>query len=202
MYLLVLFLIIWTLSPGPVAALTLDRSKRHGQSAGIAVAVGATLSTALLLGAVIMTHLRGFDILLNEDTSSTVEGLGALLIVVMGLAVGYKALISTQGEEPTKSDFNPARRSFFHGMMMITASIPQSIIFYILLVPQSVPAAQVTAALISLGTLKILLMLVWHSALSMMVHRVHEWLDRPSLSRNLDFATASFLVLFGINILV
>ena len=48
MWLLITFIIIWAISPGPVAIMTLHESRKHGVMAGIAVSGGASL-TALLM---------------------------------------------------------------------------------------------------------------------------------------------------------
>lgn len=202
MSLLVIFLIIWTLSPGPVAALTLDRSKRFGQASGIAVALGATLSTALILAAVIAAYLFGYSLILDDGTSKATEQLGASFIVMYGLFLGGKAVRTSLSSEQTSTPMSVQYLSFLQGVMIVMVSIPQSIIFYVVLVPQAVDHTMLLQTIICLGTVKVGLMFCVHAALVAIATRAQPWLDSPLVSRGLDVVMASLLVFFGVNLLV
>lgn len=202
MSLLIVFLLIWTLSPGPIAALTLDRARRFGQVSGIAVALGATLSTALILAAVIAAYLFGYSLILDDGTSKAAEQLGAAFIVVYGLFLGGKAVRTTLGSEQTSTPMSVQYLSFLQGIMIVIASIPQSIIFYVVLVPQAVDPAMLLPTIICLGTIKVGLIFCVHAALAIIATRAQPWLDAPFVSKGLDVLMASLLVFFGITILL
>lgn len=199
---LFIFLFVWTLAPGPVAALTLDRARRFGRSAGVAVALGATLSTALILAAVVAAYLFGFSLLLDDSTSQAVEQFGASFIVLYGLFLGGKAVRRVLHSEQSSTPLSVQHLSFLQGMMIVTASVPQSILFYVMLVPQTVAPDALLPTIICLGSIKVGLVLVGHVAVAVIATRVQHWFESPFLSRGLDVAMASLLVLFGVSILI
>lgn len=202
MSILIVFILVWALSPGPVAVMTLHETKKHGHMSGIAVALGATLTSALMVLAALLIHGLGFHAINDTSEFMIIERLGAFGIIVMGLFAGYKSLSVVNDQDDTVEETVNHRLGFFQGMMIMATYIPQAIIFYTVIVPQSVDTESILQIIIALGSLKVFLICIWHSLIAVMATKAQGWLDNKLVGKGLDVATACLLVGLGINILV
>lgn len=202
MWLLITFITIWALSPGPVAVMTVHQAHKYGLPASIAVAGGATLTSILMVGGGLLIHTAGFSPMLESDHMFYIERMGAMGIIGMGLYAGYKSLFS-QPDDTTETsvDFN-IRAGFGQGMLVMTTYTPQALIFYNLIVPQSVERDAILTTIVTVGTLKVVLIFGWHTLIAMVATRSQNWLANKSFSTALEVATALLLVALGINILI
>lgn len=101
MGLLITFITIWALSPGPVAVMTLHETRKHGFMAGVAVSGGAAMTSTLMVIAALLLHLTGFSSILELDEMIVIEQIGALGIIFMGIYAGYKSLWAYTSETTT-----------------------------------------------------------------------------------------------------
>ena len=202
MSLLIVFIMVWALSPGPVAVMTLHKAKKQGYMSGVAVACGATLTSALMVIAALLIHFLGFNAISDTSEFIVIERLGAFGIIVMGLYAGYKSLGFVKNQDDTPEVPTNHRLGFIQGMMIMATYIPQAVIFYTVIVPQSISTESILPVIIGLGSLKVALILVWHSLIAVMATKAQRWLDNQRVGKGLDVATACLLVGLGINILI
>lgn len=92
MWLLVTFIVIWALSPGPVTVLTLHKSRKNGLFSGIAVTSGATVTSLLMVIGGILLYSACFSTILASDNMILIERIGAIGIIIMGMLAAYKSL--------------------------------------------------------------------------------------------------------------
>ncbi|MEL7434344.1 MAG: LysE family transporter, partial [Chloroflexota bacterium] len=139
MWLLITFITIWALSPGPVAVMTLHEARKKGTMAGVAVSAGATVTSALMVMMGLVVHLVGFSSILESDSTIIIERIGALSIIAMGMYAGYKSILSTfEQENSDVADVQPIGNfGFVQGMMVMATYIPQALVYYNLLIPQT-----------------------------------------------------------------
>jgi threonine/homoserine/homoserine lactone efflux protein len=202
MWLLTTFIIIWSLSPGPVAVMTLHEARRHGRRAGLAVAGGATLMTVLMNLGALLIHIIGLRTTLHSSDFVLVEHMGGGGIVVMGLWAGYKSLMQRPTEKSTRQTHPGNKFGFLQGMMVMATYIPQTLIYYNMIVPQSIKPSMVTTAIIALSGLEIGLILVWHSLIAIVATQAQGWLRDTRFEKGLSLATACLLVGLGMRILI
>ncbi len=200
MWLLVTFITIWALSPGPVAVMTLHESRKHGFKAGVAVSGGATLTATLMVVAAVLLHIAGVSAILESDNLMVIERIGALGIIIMGLYAAYKSLWA---EDDNTDDINPGTKfGFVQGMMVMATYIPQALIYYNVIVPQTVEPQTIITAMIALGMLKVVLIFGWHSGIAFMATRAQNWVGSNRFGKVFEIATACLIMGLGINILV
>ena len=138
MGILITFIIIWALSPGPVAVMTLHESRKSGLISGIAVSTGASLTAALMVIIALLIHIVGFTAILDSEGMIVIEQIGAIGIISMGLYAGYKSLWSTSNAIAKTSASTSNSLSFIQGMLVFATYIPQSLVFYNVILPQTV----------------------------------------------------------------
>ncbi|GAB5491982.1 MAG: hypothetical protein Phog2KO_21970 [Phototrophicaceae bacterium] len=204
MWLLITFITVWALSPGPVAVMTLHEARKNGFSAGLAFVCGATLMSALMVLAGLLIHTIGFSEILDSDGMLIIERVGAVGIISMGLYSGYKSLQattkSTEKDEIEVSANNRIR--FVQGMMIFATYIPQALLYYNMIVPQSVEPEAVVGAIIMLGSLKVLMIFGWHAGIAFIATRTQNWTSNNRFGKVLEVSTAGLIMLLGINILI
>lgn len=72
-----------------------------------------------------------------------------------------------------------------------------------MIVPQTVDANTIMTAIIALGTLKAALIFGWHSGIAFVATRVQNWGGGSQrFGRAFELATASLIMVLGINILI
>lgn len=201
MWLLITFIIIWALSPGPVAVMTLHETRNNGLMAGVAVSGGATLTATLMVIFALIIHIGGFSAILDSDGVFIIERVGAFGIIFMGMYAGYKSLWASNLEASTDKTQPDSKFGFVRGMMLMATYIPQALIFYNMIVPQSVEPEAVLTSIIALGTLKVVLIFGWHSAIAYIATHAQNWVGNNRFSKVLELSTACLIMGLGINIL-
>lgn len=203
MWLLITFIVIWALSPGPVMVMTLHETRKHGLLSGIAVSSGATVTSILMVIMAIILHSVGFSAILDMDSMTAIEQIGALGIILMGLNAGYKSLIPRNNE--TSSEISSSTRfGFAQGMMVMATYIPQALIYYSVVIPQTVEPQAIMTAIIILGGLKVALIFGWHSLAAIVINRAQTVVktNNKQIGKFFEVATACLIVALGINILI
>ncbi len=201
MWLLITFIIIWALSPGPVCFMTIQEARKHGPLAGVSVSAGATVTSILMILAGIIIYGAGFTAVLDSDGMLLIEKIGALGIISMGLYSGYKCLLNQSQGTSDKNVKTNNRFGFVQGMTVMATYIPQALLFYNVIVPQTVEPDAVFTAIIALGTLKVILIFGWHSGIAFLATRAQNLVRSPRFGRVLEVALASLIMVMGINIL-
>ena len=204
MWLLITFIIVWALSPGPVVIMTLHESRKHGLKSGIAVASGATLTSILMVVMALFLHSAGISAILDLDSMTIIEQAGAFGIILMGLHVGYRSLMPSTSETTLSNLNSKTRFGFGQGMMVMATYIPQALVYYNVIIPQTVELESITMAIIVLGGLKIALIFGWHALVAFMATHAQNKLKVNSkyLGKIFEVATACLIVVLGINILI
>ena len=202
MWLLVSFIAIWALSPGPVAVMTLNEARKKGSAAGVAVSAGASLTAALMVIVALLVHTAGFSPIFESDSMAVIEKLGAGGIILMGLYAGYKCLNSAAGEANGPLEKTRSGICFLQGMMIMATYIPQALLYYNIIVPQTVDVDTVYTTILVLGALKVGLIFVWHAGLALAATRTRFGTKNRSLSTVLELSLACLIVAMGVNIMM
>lgn len=204
MGLLITFIIVWALSPGPVAVLTLHESRKNGFMAGVAISGGATLTSILMVIMAGVLYTVGFPTVPESDNTlmTLIERLGAFGIIFMGMYAGYKSLWSSN-DNTNQTDSNPkTKRQWVQGMMVMATYIPQALFFYSVIIPQTVDTQSILTTIIVLGTVKVILIFGWHSIIAFIATRSQRWMGNPRFGKVLEVTTACLIMVLGLNILI
>ena len=202
MWLLITFIIIWAISPGPVVVMTLHETRKNGLKAGVAVSAGATMTAALMVLMALVLHIAGFSTILESDNMMLIERVGALGIIGMGLYAGYKSLLSDENEDATTEINSTTKFGFMQGMLVMATYIPQALIYYNMIVPQTIEAQSIITAILILGILKVTLIFGWHSAIAVIANRTKTGVATHRFGKFFEVATACLLMGLGMNILI
>ena len=201
MWLLFTFIIVWALSPGPVAVMTIHQARKRGSLAGVAVSGGATVTAVLMVLGGLYIHSSGLLTVLESDKMALLEQIGALGIVLIGIYAAYRCLWVT-GEADDVEAARSGGTGFFQGMLLMATYIPQALIYYNVIVPQSVDAGSIPTAIMALGGLKVTLIFFWHAGIALVAGRAQNLVQNQFLGRVLEFALACLIVAMGVNIFV
>jgi threonine/homoserine/homoserine lactone efflux protein len=202
MLLLITFITIWALSPGPVLVMTLHETRKRGSRAGIAVASGATVTAAVMVLSAIFIHLAGFSALLAAAELGIIEQIGAVGIILMGVYAGIKSLSAGRAEPSGTLPQAGSKAGFFQGMLMMATYFPQALVFYNMIVPKSVELSAIITTIILLGVLKVILIFAWHSGIAIIVTRVQSRMRGQRLGKLFELSSACLIIGLGVNILV
>ena len=112
MLILVAFIMVWALSPGPVAVMTLHETRKRGLMAGVAISGGATATSALMIVGACLLHTGGIAFILESDSMQLVEKIGACSIILMGLYAGYRTFWPQENGQ-AKTDMNSGTKLGF-----------------------------------------------------------------------------------------
>ena len=201
MWLLITFIIVWALSPGPVFVMTMHETRKHGASAGIAVSGGATLTSILMVVAALLIHSAGFSAILETGGMFVIERIGAFGIILMGLYAGYRCLASTSLDVSASEREPTARYGFAQGMMVMATYIPQALLYYNVIVPQTVGPDAIVTAIVVTGALKVITIFGWHTGIALMTARAQKWVNGHRFGKAFEFASAGLIMIMGVNIL-
>lgn len=182
--------------------MTLNEARRKGSVAGVAVSAGASLTAALMVIAALLVHSAGFSSISESDSVAVIEKLGAGGIILMGLYAGYKCLHSAADEVNNIEEKTRSGVCFLQGMMIMATYIPQALLYYNIIVPQTVDVDTVYTAILVLGGLKVGLIFVWHAGLALAATRPRFGVNNRSLSTVLELSLACLIVAMGVNILI
>jgi len=202
MQLLTSMIILWGISPGPVTVATLLNARKHGRMAGVAVASGATLIAALVTVAALFIEGLGFREAIESSRLSIFEQLGASGIVLMGLLAGYRTLWPTVRTHQTTNQYTNTNRGFLQGVMISATYIPQALVFFTIIVPQTVKVESATTAILFLGGLRVCLNLFYHSLIAIIATRADRWMSNNRFEKWLELSAATLMVGIGTNALV
>ncbi|GEM_PF-2405240 len=203
MVLLITFIIIWALSPGPVAVMTLHESRKNGLMTGVGVAGGATITSILMVMMALAIYSTEFSTLIASDSGmmQSIEQIGALGIIIMGMIAGYKSLWAKHDESTSDSQTN-TKFAWLQGMMVMATYIPQALVYYNVIVPKTVEPYAVVSTIILLGTVKVILIFGWHVMIAFVATRSQNWMTNKRFGKTLELATACLIMALGINILI
>lgn len=201
MWLLITFITIWALSPGPVAVMTLHETRKRGLMAGISVSAGAALTSALMVLSGLVIHMIGFSAILDSDGMLIIERIGAIAIISMGLYAGYKSLSTSDKKATTTDTEHNNKFGFVQGMMVMATYIPQALIYYNMIIPQTVEPDTVMTTIIALGTLKVVLIFAWHSIIALIANRSQNLVSNKRFGKFFEISTACLIMGLGLNIL-
>ena len=171
MWLLISFIVIWAISPGPVMVMTIHEARKNGFLAGLAVSGGASVTSFAMVVMGLIVHYAGFTTLIEQDGMLFFEKAGAFGIIGMGLYSGYKSLAENK-KEADNSDLSAKMRfGFGQGLMVMATYIPQALIYYNVIIPKTISLPQITSTIILLGTLKVALIFGWHAMVAWIATR-------------------------------
>lgn len=202
MGMLITFIVIWALSPGPVAVVTLHESRKNGLMAGISVSAGAALTATLIVVFGLLIHIAGFSMILDSDGVIIIEQIGAISIILMGISAGYKSLWKMDNVATSNNTDTSTRLSFVQGVMVMATYIPQALVYYNLIIPETVEPQAITTSIILLGTLKVMMIFGWHSGIAFVATRTQNWTGNNRFGKFLEVATACLIMVLGISILI
>jgi len=169
---------------------------------GMAVAGGATITATLMVIGGLYVHSSGLLSILESSSMGLLEQLGGFGIVMIGIYAAYRCLWVTGETEEVDAVRPGGKAGFLQGMLLMATYIPQALIFYNVIVPQSVDTASIPEVIMALGGLKITLIFVWHSGIAFLAGRANNLMQNHLLGRVLEFALACLIVAMGVNILV
>ena len=204
MWLLISVIVVWALSPGPVAVMTVHESRKSGLMSGVAISGGATITSLLMVMMAIVLHAIGFSTVHESDNlmMTMIERVGAFGIILMGLSAGYKSLWANREDVDDNHANSSTKMNWVQGMMVMATYIPQALVFYCMVIPQTVDPQAVISTIILLGTLKVILIFGWHAGIAYVATRSQNWMGNPRFGKLFEVATACLIMALGINILV
>jgi len=197
-----MFIIVWALSPGPVAVLTLHESRKQGLMSGIAVSAGAAVTSALMVIMGLIVYTAGITSILDSDGMIIVEQVGALGIILMGVYAGYKSLWTTGNKIANPDMAIDNKRGFVQGMLVMATYIPQALVFYNMIIPKTVEPQSIITTIIFIGVLKVAMIFGWHSGIAVVATRTQNWTSNNVFGKALEVATACLIMVLGVSILV
>lgn len=197
-----LYLIGSTLSPGPVAVLTIHNTTRHGRPAGIAVAMGGTVTMTICVVIALALAVNNSLGHVSLGTANLYQQVGAIFILIMGLHTGYRSLFGTQQRESRPTQSSQTIKSFITGMTLMMPYFPPAILFYTVILPQYANPANLNTIILFMGLFKIVITIGWYSTLSFAANSIQKWLFNARLQRLVEFSVACLLIVTSITILV
>ncbi|MEM8858643.1 MAG: LysE family transporter [Chloroflexota bacterium] len=201
MWLLVTYITILSFAPGPVFIKTVQEARNRGIKAGISIASGASIAAILIILAGLIIHSMGFSEILDSSGMLILEQIGAVGIILMGLYAGYQCLAASFSEAEEHSEAAPAGTGLIQGMGMMVPTIPHGLLFYNVIIPQTVELEAVTSTIIGLGVLEVAMLFGFHAIVASVAGRSHSFVRNPRFKKVFDFSLATLLVIMGINIL-
>lgn len=106
------------LMPGPLLAVGIAETPRHGPKTGPIISIGHAISE---IAVVVVLALGSASIAENETVTSVIAVIGGLALILMGLSMGYDALRSRVDYTGTIGDAKASRR--FLAFKGITATL-------------------------------------------------------------------------------
>ena len=195
------YLLLSTLTPGPVTIMTIRTTALYGRRAGLAVALGGA-ATAALFVAVSLTMTR-FDVVGQPlHAGNYYQQGGALFFLMLGLISGYKVLASRQVSHSTGAKPDRLLASFFTGMGLMAPYLPQAVLFYTVILPQHTLTGELASDILLVGTLKIGLTIGWYSLLAQAAQSIQTWFFHQHTQRVVESVAACLLLVISITMLI
>jgi len=202
MWIPLLYLITSTLSPGPVTVLTVHNTTRYGRLAGIAMAMGGSVTMAIFVAIASALTINNSMSHISVDTANLYQQVGAIFILLMGLHVGYRSLFGIEQQATRSLHSDQIAKSFFAGMALMAPYFPPAILFYTVILPQYANPANLNNTVLLMGLLKIIITFSWYSTLSFAAKSIQKWVFNAKIQRVVEFGVACFLISISITILV
>ena len=189
MWLLVTYISIWAVSPGPVCVKTIQEARKHGSRAGVTIAMGASITAILMVIAGLVIHETELSKILDSSGVFVIEQVGAIGIILMGVYAGFKCMTATidygqEGEEQVAT-----RAGLIQGMGVMAAGIPHALLFYNVIIPQTVELSDVTSTIIGLGGLKVMMIFGFHALVAIITGRSQQLVRNNRFKKIFDFSS-------------
>ncbi|MFK7803355.1 MAG: LysE family translocator [Anaerolineae bacterium] len=201
MWLLITFITLWALTPGPVFIMTIQEARKHGSRRGVALSSGATATSVIMVLIALLIHFTGFMTFDESSSMFFVERIGSIGIILMGLFAGYKCMFAN-ATDPVEGEQSYTTTGFIKGMCLMATNIPQALIFYTVIMPQTVETSEMTATIIGLGTLKVIMIFGFHAIVALIAGRSKNLTSNRRVKTVFDFALAALIVGMGVNMLI
>ncbi len=201
MYLIpILYLIVSTLTPGPVTILTVRNTTRYGRLPGMSVGWGGAVTTAVFVTvAVALTfNETSFDVSTHNITR---QG-GAIFILGMGVMTGYRSIFGQQEISTKSMPSNQIVKSFFTGILLMAPYFPQAILFYTVILPHYTLPATLGHTILIMGLFKIIITIGWYSALALLAEPLQKWLFSGQVQRFVEFGLSCLLIGMSITLFI
>jgi threonine/homoserine/homoserine lactone efflux protein len=205
MWLLISFIIIWAISPGPVVVMTIHEARKNGFLAGLAVSGGASVTSLAMVVMGLIVHYAGFSTLIEQDGMLFFEKAGAFGVIGMGLYSGYKSLAVNKTNAAAAPDLGAKMRfGFGQGLLVMATYIPQALVYYNVIIPKTISTPQITSTIILLGALKVALIFGWHAMVAWMATRKQKFtiIKNKRHGKVFEALTSVLIIGLGINILI
>ena len=151
MWHLITFVLIWAMAPGPVVTMTFQETRKNGRAAGIAVDADATVNALLLVALGILVHSASLSKIMASGQSVWLQSAGVLGIILIGLYSGYKSLISVGRKKETLPESPSNQAGFIQGMLLMATHVPQILLFYNFMLPETVGIDNAMTTILALG---------------------------------------------------
>ena len=201
MWLLITFIILWAVTPGPVFIMTIQETRKHGSRRGIALSSGATATSVIMVLIALLIHSTGFTTFDESSSMFLIERIGSIGIILMGLFAGYKCMF-VKAAEPSEGEPICTRTGFIKGMCLMATNIPQALLFYTVIMPQTVEASEMASTIIGLGSLKVIMIFGFHAIVAIVADRSKNFSGNKRTKTVFDFALAALIVGMGVNMLI
>jgi threonine/homoserine/homoserine lactone efflux protein len=184
------------ITPGPATALVVHSAARGGRRYALVAASGNSLG----LVAWALASVLGVSALVaaSEAAYGALKFVGALVLIALGVQALRRA---ARGEERTASRPEPRHRAAFRDGLVTALSNPKVAVFYIVLLPQFVPAdAPVLPVTMLLAAVQIALAFSWHLILATLVGRARQAFARAAVRRRIEGVTGAVLIGLGLRL--
>ncbi len=201
MWLLITFITIWAIFPGPVVIMTVHETRKRGAMAGVLVAAGASLTAVFMVIAALLIHSTGYTEIADSALMVFVERAGAVGIILLGLYTGYRCLSNAHTDKVAVTH-KPTKAGFVQGMGVMATGTPEALLFYTVIVPQTVAETALISSLVALGALKVIMIFGFHAVVALMAARSTAAVRNVRFKKVLEFGMSLLLVLMGANVLI
>ncbi|MEM9776984.1 MAG: LysE family transporter [Chloroflexota bacterium] len=201
MWLLVTYITIWTVSPGPVCIKTIQETRNQGLRAGISIATGASITAILMVTAGLIIHSLGFSTVLDSTGVFMIEQVGGIAIILMGVYAAFKCFAAHSIESDQLADESNAKAGLIQGMGVMATGIPQALLCYIVIVPQTVELSAVPTTMVWLGSLNVAMVFGFYSLVAIITSCSQRMVQNNRFKPVFDFSLAAMLIGMGVNIL-
>ena len=201
MWLIVIYITVWTVSPGPVCIKTIQEVRKSGTKAGVTIATGSTITAVLMVLAGLAIYRLGFSAILDSSGVTMIEQVGAVAIILMGLYAAFKCSVSTSIEADDSAVEPSNRAGLLQGMGVMATGTPQAMLVYVVMIPQTVELSAVTSTILMLGSLNVAMVFCFYSLVAAITGRSQQMVRNNRFKSVFDFSLAAMLVGMGASIL-
>lgn len=201
MWLIVIYIAVWTVSPGPVCVKTIQEVRNNGTKAGVTIATGATITAVLMVLAGLIIYSLGFSAILDSSGVTMIEQIGAAAVILMGLYAALKCFVATSVQSDELAVESSKRAGLLQGMGVMATGIPQALLVYVVMIPQTVEQSAATTTILVLGALNVAMVFCFYSLVAAITGRSQRLVRNNRFKKVFDFSLATMLVGMGVNIL-